>query len=302
MKDKPVIGISSGALHLDIAPLIGGSIARFYSKEKGQTMDWLRPASSEGLAEGNPQMMSSFPLVPFSGRVRDGRFVFAGRHISLPRNFGNSPHAIHGNAWKLPWKITAHDTASASLVLEHERGDWPFAYRAEQHFVLTPRSLEVELIVANTDAAAMPLGIGLHPYFPYTAGMTLQAEVSQMWEAEHDMPVRLTRNDTVESLARGLKMASVTLDNNFIGWKHVTTMRWPETGRRLRMTAQAPLSCLVVFTPPSREFLCVEPVSNTVDWLNLGDLDSSQIGGTILSPGASLTGRVRFEPDFGASA
>jgi len=147
----------------------------------------------------------------------------------------------------------------------------------------------------------MPLGIGLHPYFPYTAGMTLQAEVSQMWEAEHDMPVRLTRNDTVESLARGLKMASVTLDNNFIGWKHVATMRWPETGRRLRMTAQAPLSCLVVFTPPSREFLCVEPVSNTVDWLNLGDLDSSQIGGTILSPGASLTGRVRFEPDFGAT-
>ena len=115
------------------------------------------------------------------------------------------------------------------------------------------------------------------------------------------MPVRLTRDDTVESLARGLKMASATLDNNFIGWKHEATMRWPETGRRLRMTAQAPLSYLVVFTPPSREFLCVEPVSNTVDWLNLGHLPSGQIGGALLSPGASLSGRVRFEPDFGAT-
>ena len=301
MKTNPVISISAGALHLDIAPAIGGSVARFYSKEKNQIVEWMRPASREGLAEGNPQMMASFPLVPFSGRVRDGRFVFGGRHISLPRNFGNSPHAIHGNAWKLPWKITAHDAASASIVLEHERGDWPFAYRAEQHFALTPRSLEVELIVSNTDSAAMPLGIGLHPYFPYTEGMTLQAEVTQMWEAEKDMPVRLTRDDTVESLARGLKMASITLDNNFIGWKHEATIRWPETGRRLRMTAESPFSYLVVFTPPSREFLCVEPVSNTVDWMNLGHLDSSQIGGAILSPGASLSGRVRFEPDFGAS-
>jgi aldose 1-epimerase len=292
MKDRPVIGISAGALHLDIAPAIGGSIARFYSKEKGQIVDWLRPASAEGLAEGNPQMMSSFPLVPFSGRVRDGRFVFAGRHISLPRNFGNSPHAIHGNAWLLPWKITAHDSASASIALEYERGDWPFAYRAEQHFVLTPRSLEVELIVANTDAAAMPVGIGQHPFFPYTEGMTLQAEVAQMWETDHDLPARLTRNNSVES---------VTLDNNFIGWKHTATLRWPETGHRLRMTAQAPLSCLVVFTPPSRDFLCVEPVSSIADWLNLVHLDSSQIGGAILSPGTSLSGRVRFEPDFGVT-
>ncbi len=173
MKDKAVISICAGALHLDIAPSIGGSITRFYSKEKGNIVEWLRPASAEGLEQGSPQMMSSFPLVPFSGRVRDGRFVFGGRHISLTRNFGNSPHAIHGNAWQLPWKIAAHDAASASLVLEHERSDWPFAYRAEQHFVLTPRSLEIELLVSNTDAAAMPVGIGHHPYFPYTEAMTL---------------------------------------------------------------------------------------------------------------------------------
>jgi aldose 1-epimerase len=300
MKSKSVISISAGNLHLDIAPATGGSIARFYSKEKAETIEWMRPASPEGLAAGDPLMMSSFPLVPFSGRVRDGRFVFAGRHITLPRNFGSSPHAIHGNAWKLPWKVTAHEPASISLVLDHERGDWPFAYRAEQHFSLTPRSLEVELMVRNTDAATMPVGIGQHPYFPYTPGMTLHAEVAQMWEADHDMPVKLTRNEVVESLARGLKMSSATLDNNFVGWKHIATLRWPETGRRLRMTAQPPLSYLVVYTPPSRDFLCVEPVSNTVDWLNLGHLDSEQIGGTILSPGASLSGLVRYEPDFGA--
>ena len=89
MKSKSVISISAGNLHLDIAHATGGSIARFYSKEKAETIEWMRPASPEGLAAGDPLMMSSFPLVPFSGRVRDGRFVFAGRHITLPRNFGS---------------------------------------------------------------------------------------------------------------------------------------------------------------------------------------------------------------------
>jgi hypothetical protein len=159
MKTNPVISICAGALHVDIAPAVGGSIARFYSKEKSQTVEWMRPASREGLAEGNPQMMACFPLVPFSGRVRDGRFVFAGRHITLPRNFGNSPHAIHGNAWQLPWRIIGHDAASASIVLEHERGDWPFAYRAEQHFALTPRS---RLIVKHTTRTVKALVRDLH--------------------------------------------------------------------------------------------------------------------------------------------
>jgi aldose 1-epimerase len=301
MKDKPVISISAGALHLDIAPQIGGSIARFYSKDKGQTVEWMRPAGAEGLAEGNPQMMASFPLVPFSGRVRDGRFVFAGRHIALPRNFGNSPHTIHGNAWKLPWKVSGHDEASASIVLDYVPGEWPFPYRAEQRFELAPRSLDVELIVSNTGTLAMPLGIGQHPYFPYTPGMTMQAEVASMWEAEHDMPVNLSRNQIVESLARGLKLQTATLDNNFTGWRHSATLRWPETGRRLRMTAESPLSYLVIYTPPTRDFLCVEPVSNTADWLNLGHLDRASIGGTVLAPGATLTGHVRFEPDFTAA-
>src|SRR5882724_3781187 len=64
MKKDPVISISAGALHLDIAPGIGGSIARFYGKEKHQTIEWIRPASAEALAEGNPRLMASFPLAP----------------------------------------------------------------------------------------------------------------------------------------------------------------------------------------------------------------------------------------------
>jgi hypothetical protein len=35
--------------------------------------------------------------------------------------------------------------------------------------------------------------------------------------------------------------------------------------------------------------------------LNLGHLDRASIGGTVLAPGATLTGRVRFEPDFTAA-
>jgi hypothetical protein len=108
----PVISIPAGALHLDIARGTGDSNAGFYGNEKGQTVGW-------------------WP--------RAGRFVLAGRHNSLARNFGNSPHAVDGNARKFSWRITEHDAASASIVLELERGHVSFAYRAEQHIALTSR-------------------------------------------------------------------------------------------------------------------------------------------------------------------
>ena len=42
-------------------------------------------------------------MVPFAGRIRDGRFTFAGRVHQLPRNL--PPHAIHGTVFDRPWRV-----------------------------------------------------------------------------------------------------------------------------------------------------------------------------------------------------
>ncbi len=99
----------------------------------GRLLDWLRPAGPAALAQGDPRGTACFPLVPYSNRIRDGRFVFEGREIRLPRNFGDHPHSIHGHGWQAPWRVAEAAADAAVMEYRHRADAWPFDYDARQH-------------------------------------------------------------------------------------------------------------------------------------------------------------------------
>src|SRR5262249_43965622 len=162
-----------------LAPAIGGSIARFWSDARGTVLELLRPASADAVSRGDPGTLSSFPLVPWSNRIRAGRFTFDGRPVALTPNLRG--HAIHGLGYRTVWTVT--DRAPAEAVLEHRHaaGEWPWAYRATQRIALTPTGLDVEMVVTNESETTMPAGLGWHPYFPRTAATALHARVTGLW-------------------------------------------------------------------------------------------------------------------------
>ena len=128
---KPdMVTLRSGKTGVQLCPEIGGSIVRFWSRLNGGTMEWLRPVSDGDLARGDPLAMACFSLVPYSNRIRGGRFRFAGREIVLPLNFGDHPHSIHGHGWQAPWAVAEHSDDTAVLEFHHAAGSWPFPYRA----------------------------------------------------------------------------------------------------------------------------------------------------------------------------
>ena len=55
----------------------------------------------------------SFPMVPFAGRVRHGRFTFDGRVHELPIDM--PPHAIHGTGYIQPWHVDAVGDSEMSM-------------------------------------------------------------------------------------------------------------------------------------------------------------------------------------------
>src|SRR5262249_47411364 len=73
------------------------------------------PTRPAALRRRMPLAMSSFPLVPYSGRIRDGRFSFQGRNVVLPLNFLPESNSIHGQAWQVPWQVVHHDKELAAL-------------------------------------------------------------------------------------------------------------------------------------------------------------------------------------------
>ena len=293
---EPITLRADGA-GLVLAPAAGGAVARYWLERDGATREWLRPMPAEAVLDGDPYRSAAFPLVPYSNRIRTGRFTFRGRTVALPLNRPPERHAIHGHGWQAAWRTVHAGPAEARLEYRHAASAWPWAYRATQHFTLTPTSLTVRLTLANESTAPMPAGLGWHPYFPRTQRTTITAEVRSIWLTDDEMlPTRLASPPGPADLSRGVAVDSVALDNCFVGWSRRAVIEWPEWGASLVMTAEPPLDCLVVFTPPGRPFFCVEPVSHVTDAFNLAEAGRADTGRQVLEPGATIETVITLTP------
>jgi len=201
-----VITLRAGCAAVGIAPAIGGSITHYHWIAGKRRHDWMRPSSPADQAAHAAGRLSCFPLVPFSNRIRRGRFVFRGHAIQLPRNHPPVPHALHGHGFQREWSVSDCADGRLALTYEHAADAWPFPYRARQDFLLAEEQLSITLSVENRGHETMPVGFGLHPYFPRTAGCRLKAQVGAMWATDAEvMPTALVDSDP--RLARGESVA-----------------------------------------------------------------------------------------------
>ena len=317
MRDSAVLQLlHSGSLRAGVAPHIGGALTSFYSlgTPGGEPRHWLRSASAEALANGDPFDMASFPLVPWANRIRDGQFRFDGRTVQLPPNRGGDPHTIHGIGWMQPWDVCERSNAHIVLRMTCDgKGHWPYAFSAQQRYTLDASGLHIAIAVTNQGTHAMPAGLGHHPYLPHDVsghGTRLTAKVAGMWESDGAMlPVRLTQESAATTaLRQGMVLRDFDLDNNFTGFGGLAQVTWPN-GDQLHMRSQAPLDYFVLYCPQHADIFCIEPVSNCTDWLNLRTpLEHAQgqgavqrlAGGHVLLPGQTLHGALRLDPVLAA--
>jgi aldose 1-epimerase len=223
--------------------------------------------------------------------------MFDGELIDLSGDGNAFAHALHGNAWRLPWRVGDVSNSRATLHFLHQPSreaarHWPFAYEATQHIVLDDHTLTVSLFVRNLSDRPMPFGMGHHPYYPRTRNTRVHARVAAMWRSTPDLlPTRAGAHPCVDAMAsqEGMSADAFDLDNNFAGWSRTATIAWPDEGRAITLSAQAPFDHMVVYAPASHPaLLCVEPVSNVADWVNL-DVDRAAKGGAVLEPGGSVS-------------
>lgn len=281
-----MILLRHGDYELALAPQAGGSIAAF--RFCGQ--DVMRPATEEAIAARDPLGMASFPLVPYSNRIAHGRFRFGSHEVQLPLNFGDHPHAIHGHGWQVPWSVLNATDLGATLIYDHAADAWPWAYRATQTFVLGNEGLDLLLSVENRAADPMPAGLGIHPYYPKTPAMRLNARLDGWWETdEHVMPIAYHGVAPTEDWSSWLH-AERTTDNVFSGWNGRARIFWPDRGLALGMTASDNARYMVVYAPAGGDICCIEPVTHPTDALNQPDRPDI----AVLEPGQRALLRVRL--------
>jgi len=293
-----VIILRAGRACAGIAPDIGGSLAHFHWGEGTCRHDWVRAATHADLAARTAERLACFPLVPFSNRIRDGRFSFGGHSVSLPLNQWPQPHAEHGHGWQAAWSVAARADDRLTLEYDHPGGAWPFPYRARQDFALTSDILELTLSIENRGPETMPIGLGFHPYFPRTARCRLVAQADGMWATDEEVMPTMLVPANPRLAAGGLPISETVLDNAFAGWRRQATIIWPEREARLAIEADSPLGFLVVYSPAGEDYFCVEPVSHCTDAFNLAAQGHDDTGMLTLVPGASMSATVRLRPSL----
>ena len=279
-----MIQLTSGDLELDLDAAKGGTVLAL--RFKAQNL--LRPAIA---GSTDPRDRAAFPLVPFAGRIARGRFNVAGRAIQLRKNLPPEPHAIHGHGWQSMWQITEQSALSARLELHHSADDWPWSYRATQHFELHNNALSLKLTLTNRADEPMPAGLGWHPYFP-KQGACLSVPMQAFWPNNDELvSLNPTQPEWLSALAEDIRVEQLSLDNAFTAASQVSAIRWPSSGLQLQMQASSSLGYLTLYTPKGEPFFCVEPISHAPNCLN-SDLDSAVTGKKYLEPGATLEAKI----------
>lgn len=150
----PILTIADGCLSVDIAPAAGGRIAQIRHDGIEQLVGF--DDNDAAIAWG------SYPMAPWAGRIRRGRFEFDGQRHRLPLNLGE--HAIHGVAFVMPWRVDAVSPRHVELSLELPQDErWPFGGVVRQRLEVESNRLAMTLSLTAA-TRAMPFAIGWHPW------------------------------------------------------------------------------------------------------------------------------------------
>lgn len=113
-------------------------------------------------------------LIPFPGRVAQGRYTFHGQTYQMEKNDKESPSAIHGflrtTLWEAEQPAPDEVTFTTNLHPDAHPG-YPFALGVRVTYHLSDGGLAVAFVIENTGDAPAPVAAGFHPYF--TVGSAL---------------------------------------------------------------------------------------------------------------------------------
>ena len=246
------IVLRAGDVRLTVDPSQGGRLASLSigGREVLLTEGW------------SPIDWGCYPMAPFAGRIRDGRFAFRGRNVQLPLN--RPPHAIHGTVFERRWDVASR--VDDHLVLTTDLGAaWPFRGRVTQTISLSPVGLDATLALQADEA--MPAALGWHPWFRRYLGDPLDGTGADREEVELVVDAASMYERGADGLPTGALVppGPRPWDDAFTRLRTSPIVRWP---RALEIELTSTAAVWVVYDERA-EGVCVEPQTAPPDAINL---------------------------------
>lgn len=221
-----------------------------------------------------------YPMAPYAGRVREGRFEVDGTVHHLPLTAW--PNAMHGTVHDVPWDVESAGDAHGELIVDLGVA-WPFPGTARHRISLEGGLgggvVSVRLEVA-TAGDAFPASCGWHPWFRRSLDAGGPAEIdldaAAMWDRGDD---GLPTGELVEP-------AAGPWDDCFTELRAPTSIRWPGA---MALTVESSCEHVVVFDERPVG-VCVEPQTGPPDALNIDPV--------LVTPDRPLVAEATFRFDI----
>lgn len=248
----------------------------------------------------NDERFNNAKLFPFAGRVEGGVYSFNGSQYALPVNYKSENNACHGYVYDKVFRVLhiSQNETSATITLMHtiEQGfeGYPFSWDMQVSYTLSSGgTVHVETCIANANGHTMLFSDGWHPYFKLgdsVDDLFLDAPFCRQYqlgksnipsgkftelEGMH-MPLADRQFDDVFRLEGVSRIHQLRLSSDALG---VSLNIWQETGK---------YDYTVIYTPPSRKVIAIEPMSSNVNAFN------NQEGTIVLQPNEKWTASFGF--------
>lgn len=272
-------------------------------------------------ADGRPSAGGIPILCPYPGRLASTTMRFAGRSFALPPGdaLGRPIHGlVHDRAWRIVEQ--GANRVVGEFRLSRDAPDalacWPADFTLTATWTLLPNQLNVELVLLAHDT--MPAAFGLHPYLPVPVesggdpAASLLEVPARLWQPQQDLlPVGLpVAAEQRIGFPGRIRLAEESLDDPFCGllpgdsrknddgmerragWI-VSRVIDPQSGAATVLEWDPVFSACVIFTPPHRRAVCIEPYTVLPGQSEL----NAAAGWPVLENGESLRGEVSLRTE-----
>lgn len=270
--------------YISILPELGARLNSAYLLENGKLKSVLKELDTSNLTS-NDQLFNNAKLFPFAGRISTGTYKFNEQIYQLPINYKEENNACHGflyqKKFELISKFINEEFANVELGYNYSADypGYPFKFKINIRIGLTfGGEVIVHNEVENISSTPIIFSDGWHPYYTFADNVD-------------DLIIDFTPNEKIElnkvNIPNGNKinynlgnhqrisLKEITLDDVYkflpMSDKHEIKIISNVTGCELRIWHEAGINkynYLVIYTPPDRKSVAVEPITSNINSFN----------------------------------
>jgi aldose 1-epimerase len=219
-------------------------------------------------------------------------------------------NAIHGSVLDRAWRVVDQQTSEVTGEFHAARDapelatQWPSDFRVRCRYSLQSTGLQGSYHVENVGDESLPCGIGTHAYFRIPSNdavvkkCLLQFSAESHWQLDNMLTVgdgaQQCANERYEQFRAGLAVNELQLDDVFsdvvfVGGLATASIVDQAARRKMTLTWDEHCGACVVYIPPHREAICIEPCSLVPGGFGFTGNDD---GLQVLAPGESFEHRL----------